>query len=58
MRLYKDEEKGLISGVCAGIAKESNIDVTILRVIWGAATLFFGVGLGLYILCWILFPDE
>lgn len=46
------------AGVCAGIAKYFKIDATLLRIVFIIATLYFGYGFLIYILLWILIPNE
>lgn len=48
-----------IAGVCAGLANYMDIDVTLVRIIF-LCLLFWppGVGLILYIVCWIVMPVE
>ncbi|MGE4062713.1 MAG: envelope stress response membrane protein PspC [Rhodospirillaceae bacterium] len=41
-KLYLDKENAKISGVCAGIADYFDWDVTVVRVIWVAATILTG----------------
>lgn len=49
----------MVAGVCAGAAKTLGIDVTILRVLLVAATLFgFGAGALVYLACWLVVPEE
>ena len=49
----------MIAGVCGGAAEMLGIDVTILRVLLVAATLFgFGAGALIYLVCWIVVPEE
>lgn len=48
----------LIGGVCAGIAQEYNLDVTILRLIAVLGFVFFGVGPIAYLIAWILMPRD
>lgn len=57
-RLYKDRKNGKIGGVCAGISDYLNIDVTIIRIIWGVAAFFYAIGLILYLVCWFVLPDK
>ncbi len=48
-----------IAGVCAGVAKYLDVDVTVVRLIW--LTLTFippSVGLIAYIIAWIVMPKE
>jgi len=59
--LASKEEKKLI-GVCYGIAKYFDIDVTIVRVVWVLLTLFppfpFTWGILTYIICGLVIPKE
>ena len=57
-RIYKIEEGKKVSGVCGGIAEYFNIDPVIVRVVWGLAACFWGMGLILYIVCAIAFPKK
>jgi phage shock protein C len=48
-----------IAGVCSGIARYLNIDVTLVRVIFFVLALYPpGVGLLLYLACWIVMPRD
>jgi phage shock protein C len=47
-----------IAGVCAGLADYFGIDVTLVRVIFAALTLFSGVGAIAYVLAWALVPEQ
>ncbi|EAC2402155.1 PspC family transcriptional regulator [Listeria monocytogenes] len=57
-KLYKSSSQKMIAGVCGGIAEYFGIEVTIVRLIWVAATLFFGSGILLYILAAIIIPKA
>ena len=57
-KLYRQKNNKMIGGVCAGIAKYFDIDVTVVRLIWAISTLFWGTGIILYILAWIIIPEE
>lgn len=48
-----------IAGVCAGLAQYMDVDVTLVRIIF-LVLLFWppGVGLILYVVCWIVMPQE
>jgi phage shock protein C len=49
----------MLAGVCGGAAQLFGIDAAILRVVLVAATLFgFGTGALLYLICWIVVPEE
>ncbi|EAD2777678.1 PspC domain-containing protein [Listeria monocytogenes] len=57
-KLYKSSSQKMIAGVCGGIAEYFGIEVTIVRLIWVVATLFFGSGILLYILAAIIIPKA
>lgn len=45
-----------LAGVAAGIGNRYGIDPVLVRVAFVAATVFGGVGLTVYLLCWLFFP--
>jgi phage shock protein C len=59
-KLYRIEKNKLIAGVCAGVADNFNIDVTIVRL----AAVFLTVltawapGIVTYLVAWYLLPDK
>jgi phage shock protein PspC (stress-responsive transcriptional regulator) len=55
----RSRDDRMIAGVCGGAAKMLGIDVTLLRVLLVAATVF-GVGAGaiIYLVCWMVVPEE
>ncbi len=55
---YRPSEGRLISGVCRGISNTLKIDVSIIRLCWIFATIYFGYGIFLYALLWIITPSE
>jgi phage shock protein PspC (stress-responsive transcriptional regulator) len=57
LRRSRDEKQ--IAGVCAGIAKYLSVDVTFIRVLMVCLAVWPpGVGLILYVVCWIVVPQE
>ena len=56
VRLVRPRSQKKIAGVCAGIARYLNWDVTLVRVLW--ILLVFGAGTGViaYIIGWIAIP--
>jgi phage shock protein PspC (stress-responsive transcriptional regulator) len=48
----------MIAGVCSGAADYLGVDATILRLILGVFTLFGGSGVAVYVLGWLLIPEE
>ncbi|MDR2648940.1 MAG: PspC domain-containing protein [Clostridiales bacterium] len=57
-KLYKSRKDIKIDGVCAGVAKYFNIDVTLVRLIWLLVAIFGGAGALVYIVCMIVMPRE
>jgi signal transduction histidine kinase/phage shock protein PspC (stress-responsive transcriptional regulator) len=54
--LYRDTERGVIAGVCAGLAERLDVDPLLLRAAFVAATAAGGVGALAYGLAWLLIP--
>ena len=57
-KLYRVEDGKMIAGVCKGVAEYFNIDVTIVRLIWGIGSIFVGAGLIAYIIAAIVMPKK
>ena len=57
-KLYKIEHGKKVAGVCAGIARFLNIDVTIIRLAWVLFTLAGGCGLIANIIAALVMPNE
>lgn len=58
-RLTKgDSFDSMFSGVCLGLSEYFEIDVTILRLIWLIAILYYGVGLIPYIILAMIMPNK
>jgi len=59
-RLSRPMAQAKIAGVCAGFARHFNADVTIVRILWIALTIWpmplFGVVS--YIVAWIVMPKD
>jgi signal transduction histidine kinase len=56
--LHRDRSNGVVAGVCAGIAKQTGIDVLLIRIVFVALTFASGIGLVAYILLWAFVPEE
>lgn len=56
--LRRDTTRGVVGGVCAGIAGRTGVSVAAVRVAAVALALFFGTGVGAYLLLWALLPDQ
>ena len=57
-RLVRPRAGRRIAGVCAGLAQYYGWNVTALRIIWLLLILFAGTGGLLYIILWIVMPNE
>ncbi len=57
-RLYRSASDRLIAGVCAGLGKFFSVDPTIVRLVFLLLFFLGGSGLLLYIILWIIVPDE
>ena len=55
MRSGRDKK---IAGVCAGVAHYFDMDLTIVRVIWGVLAFGYGAGVVAYIILWIIAPEA
>jgi phage shock protein PspC (stress-responsive transcriptional regulator) len=57
-RLFRSRTDRVLAGVCAGIGEYTEVDPTVIRLVWAVLTLLsFGVGLVAYIVAWILIPE-
>lgn len=56
-RWRRSRENKMILGICAGLAKQFNIDVTLVRIGFIIAA-FLGWGILLYLVLWPLIPWE
>jgi phage shock protein C len=57
-RLYRSRRVRVFGGVAGGIAQYFNIDPIIIRILFIAFTILHGFGLLLYIILWIVVPEE
>ena len=57
-RIYKIRSQKKLCGVCAGVAEYFDLDPTLVRVLWAAISLGYGIGVIAYILCAVIFPDK
>ncbi|MBI2109300.1 MAG: PspC domain-containing protein [Parcubacteria group bacterium] len=56
LRLVTEEEQW-VGGVCGGVAYWLGAPVWLVRLLWASSIIFFGFGVGLYILLWIFMPN-
>ena len=48
----------IIAGVAGGVAKYLGVDASIVRIVTALIVLFTGVGPLLYIVAWLILPEE
>ena len=57
-RLERSRTNRVIAGVCAGLADYFNIDIALMRVLFVVATICGSFGFWMYIILWIVVPEE
>ncbi|TVR39142.1 MAG: PspC domain-containing protein [Cryomorphaceae bacterium] len=55
-QLLRYPKKGMLGGVCYGLAEHFNTDPTLIRIIFILLFLFVGGGLLAYLILWIVVP--
>ena len=57
-KLYRSRNERMVAGVCGGISEYFEIDPTLVRLVFVAASLITGSGVLAYLICLILMPLE
>ncbi|HXV69953.1 MAG TPA: PspC domain-containing protein [Acidimicrobiia bacterium] len=57
-RLVRKRDGKMIAGVAAGIADYFEVDVNLIRVILAVTAVMGGFGLVVYLVMWVLVPEE
>lgn len=57
-RLYRRRKDKVFGGIASGLGQYLDIDPIIVRIIFVLITIFHGVGLLVYIIMWIVMPEE
>lgn len=57
-RLTRSKTDRMVAGVAGGIAQYVGVDPVLIRIIFVLLALFGGGGLLLYLICWLLIPEE
>ncbi len=57
-QLYRSKKNRIIGGVCGGLGEYFNVDPTLIRLVWVIVFLMGGSGLLVYIIFWIILPEE
>jgi phage shock protein C len=56
-RLRRSSDR-ILAGVCGGLAEYFGLEKTLLRVIYLLLVLFGGLGILIYIILWVLMPNQ
>ena len=57
-RMYRDPDGRIFGGVCSGLAAYLNWDTLLVRILFAVMIFAFGVGIGLYLVLWIVVPEA
>lgn len=57
-RLMRNGDDAIIAGVCSGIAAYVGVDAVWVRLIFAIWMFFYGFGVILYIILWIIMPEA
>ncbi|WP_025124424.1 PspC domain-containing protein [Myroides odoratimimus] len=57
-KLYRDGENAMVGGVLAGLGHYFKIDTVWMRIIFMILVLFYGTGVLLYLILWIIVPEA
>lgn len=56
--LYRSQKNRIIGGVAGGLGEYFGVDVVLVRLLWVLAIFLGGGGLFVYVIAWIIIPDE
>jgi phage shock protein C len=57
-RLLRIRQGRLVAGVCTGLAAYFGVDVNLVRLAFGVLTVFYGLGILLYLIAWVILPED
>ncbi len=57
-KLYRSRSEKVLGGVCGGLAAYAGIDPVIVRLFFVIFTLAGGAGMLIYLILWIVVPEE
>jgi phage shock protein C len=57
-QLYRSKDGAVLGGVCSGISERFKIDVSLVRILFLLALFGAGIGVGIYIVLWIVLPEK
>jgi phage shock protein PspC (stress-responsive transcriptional regulator) len=57
-KLLRLRDGRMVAGVCAGLAVYFKVDVNLVRLGFGVFTVFYGLGILIYLIAWAILPEE
>ncbi len=57
-KLVRPRDGRIIGGVCAGLARKLDLDVSMVRLVTALVVIFTGVGPFAYVAAWLVIPEE
>lgn len=57
-RLYRNPDDKIAAGICSGIAAYFNVDPIWIRLALALSIVFFGSGIFLYLILWVIMPEA
>ena len=57
-RLLRIRQGRIVAGVCAGLGAYFGVDVNLVRLAFGVLTVFYGLGILLYLIAWLILPEQ
>jgi len=57
-RLLRLRKGRMVAGVCTGLAAYFGVDVTLVRLAFGVFSVFYGLGVLVYLIAWAIMPEE
>jgi phage shock protein PspC (stress-responsive transcriptional regulator) len=57
-RLFRARDGRMVAGVASGLAAYFGVDVNLVRLAFGVFSIFYGLGVLLYLIAWAILPEE
>jgi phage shock protein C len=57
-RLLRRREGRIVAGVAVGLAAYFGVDANLVRLAFGVFTIFYGLGILVYLIAWAILPEE
>lgn len=57
-KLYRSRTNRQLAGVCGGLGEYFGIDPTLIRILFVITALLGGPGILLYVVLWLVMPEE